>query len=99
GIAHALPAEFLLTLYTRKPRSQKTAQATLESEGETRPIISDLQGRNRIEYKTYRALNEQVVSRYLPNLPYMRRWNEFKRRNRTLVAPAIAIFDEIRSSG
>ena len=26
GIAHALPADFLLTLYTRKPRAQRTAQ-------------------------------------------------------------------------
>jgi NADPH:quinone reductase-like Zn-dependent oxidoreductase len=56
GIAHALPADFLLALYTRKPRSQRDAEETLQREGELRPIISDLQGRNRIEYKTYRTL-------------------------------------------
>src|SRR5712672_2311879 len=28
GVAHALPAEFLLALYTRKPRSQRDAQAS-----------------------------------------------------------------------
>ena len=56
GVAHALPADFLLALYTRKPRvTQSTAQRALEHEGETKPIISDLQGRNRVEYKTYRA--------------------------------------------
>src|SRR5215470_14747078 len=29
GIAHAMPADFLLTMYTRKPRTQKSAEETL----------------------------------------------------------------------
>ncbi len=29
GVAHALPADFLLALYTRKPRSQRDAQEDL----------------------------------------------------------------------
>ena len=99
GIAHALPADFLLTLYTRKPRSQKSAEEELERAGETRPIISDLQGRNRVEYKTYKALHDQVAARYLPSLPFMKRWSEFKRRNKTLVEPALQVFDEVRTSG
>ncbi len=99
GVAHALPADFLLALYTRKPRAQSTAQRALEHEGETKPIISDLQGRNRVEYKTYRALKEQVLSRYLEELPYMRRWKEFKRRHSSFVTPALGIFEDIRPSG
>jgi hypothetical protein len=99
GIAHALPADFLLALYTRKPRIQRDAQATLEREGEVRPLISDLQGRNRIEYKTYNSLKKQVVARYLERLPYMRRWKEFSKRNRNLVKPALELFGEVRSSG
>ena len=99
GVAHALPADFLLALYTRKPRAQSTAQRALEHEGETKPIISDLQGRNRVEYKTYRALKEQMLSRYLEELPYMRRWKEFKRRHSSFVTPALGIFEDIRTSG
>lgn len=99
GIAHAMPVDFLLTLYTRKPRSQRDAQQALEREGEVKPIISDLQGRNRVEYKTYATLKKQLTSRYLNKLPYMRRWNEWKRHNASLVKHAIPIFDEIRASG
>ena len=99
GIAHALPADFLIALYTRKPRVQRNAQRTLEHEGETKPIISDLQGRNRVEYKTYGVLKEQLLSRYLARLPYMRRWNDFKRRHSSFIKPALHIFEEIRTSG
>jgi hypothetical protein len=99
GIAHALPADFLLALYTRKPRSQRDAEETLQREGELRPIISDLQGRNRIEYKTYRTLKEQLSRRYLDRLPYMKRWNEFKKRHSSFVEPALQVFEEIRTSG
>jgi hypothetical protein len=99
GIAHALPADFLLALYTRKPRSQRDAEETLQREGELRPIISDLQGRNRVEYKTYGTLKEQLTRRYLDRLPYMKRWNEFKKRHSTFVQPALQVFEEIRTSG
>src|SRR5688572_29523217 len=44
GIAHAMPADFLLALYTRKPRTQQDAQRALENAGEVKPIIADLQG-------------------------------------------------------
>ena len=99
GIAHAMPAHFLLAMYTRKPRTQKQAEKALEREGETRPIISDLQGRNRIEYKTFPALKDQVVRRYLSTLPYMRRWNDYKRRHSSYTRYALQVFDEIRTSG
>ena len=99
GIAHALPTEFLLTLYTRKPRSQRKAEDVLKQAGETKPIISDLQGRNRIEYKAYPALKKQLVSRFLSKLPYMRRWEDWKRRNKTLARHAAPLFQEMRTSG
>src|SRR6267378_4616862 len=96
GIAHALPADFLLAMYTRKPRTQQKAEKVLESEGERRPIISDLQGRNRIEYKTYPSLKAQVKSRYLSRLPYMQRWAQFQKRYASRVAPALQLFQEMR---
>jgi hypothetical protein len=99
GIAHALPSDFLLAFYTRKPRTQRDTEKALEREGETRPIISDLQGRNRIEYKTYPALKDQLLSRYLTKIPYMRRWNDFRKRHSSYVKPALQIFQEIRASG
>jgi len=73
GVAHALPADFLLALYTRRPRSQRDAEQALQRKGEVKPIISDLQGRNRIEYKTYNALKKQLLTRYLDRLPYMKK--------------------------
>ncbi|MFQ5423247.1 MAG: hypothetical protein ACE5F9_04630 [Phycisphaerae bacterium] len=99
GVAHALPADFVLALYTRRKRSQRSAQKALDREGEVRPIISDLQGRNRIEYKTYNTLKEQVLSRYLKRLPYMRRWTDFRNRNRNLIKSALEAFSDIRASG
>ena len=86
-------------MYTRKPRTQQQAEKALEAEGERKPIIADLQGRNRIEYKTYPSLKAQVVQRNLTRLPYMRRWLDFKKRNSTYVAPALQLFQEIRLSG
>jgi hypothetical protein len=99
GIAHALPTEFLLAMYTRRPRTQQKAERALEAEGERRPIISDLQGRNRIEYKTYPSLKDQVVERYLSKLPYMQRWLHFKMRNSSYAEHALELFQEMRSSG
>jgi hypothetical protein len=99
GVAHALPADFLLTLYTRKPRMQRAAQQVLEKAGEVKPIISDLQGRNRIEYKTYPMLKKQLVARYLSDLPYMKRWLDWKKRNSTLAKHAVPVFHEMRASG
>ncbi len=55
GIAHALPANFILALKTRKRRTGARAASA------TRPIISDLQGRNRVEYKTYPKLKELLI--------------------------------------
>jgi len=99
GIAHALPSEFLLAMYTRRPRALKDAESALARSGETRPIISDLQGRNRIEYKTYPSLKDQFLKRYVSKLPYMRRWQDFKKRHGSYVKHAIEVFAEIRSSG
>ncbi len=99
GIAHALPADFMLTFYTRKPRTQKGTQQNLVTGGEVRPIISDLQGRNRVEYKAYPALKDQLMTRYLVKLPYMKRWTEFEKRYSSFVKPALRVFDELRISG
>jgi len=99
GIAHALPADFVLAMSTRKPRTQKKAEDDLKKEGETKPIISDLQGRNRVEYKTYPALKDQLLKRYLTNLPYMKRWFDWKRRHSSQAVHALKIFEEIRTSG
>lgn len=99
GIAHAMPANFLLALYTRKPRTQQAAQRALQQQGETKPIISDLQGRNRIEYKTYTTLKTGLTNRYLKSLPYMKRWQEYKKRNSSLTGYAIQVFQQMRESG
>jgi hypothetical protein len=62
-------------------------------------IIADLQGRNRIEYKTYRALKDQVTRRYLAALPYMKRWHEFEKNHRSYAPLALQVLHEIRSAG
>jgi hypothetical protein len=62
-------------------------------------IIADLQGRNRIEYKTYRSLKDQVLRRYLPGLPYLKRWNEFEKSHRSYAPLALAVLHEIRAAG
>ena len=101
GIAHALPVGFLLTFGTRKapaPLSRKAALARGAAD-RLRPIIADLQGRNRIEYKTYRSLRDQVLKRYLAHLPYMKRWHEFEKSHRSYVPFALRLFDELRASG
>ncbi len=99
GIAHTMPADFLLALYTRKPRAQQTSEKELREAGEVKAIISDLQGKNRVEYKTYGVLKDQLVSRFLVRLSYMKRWNDFKKRNTSLVKHALQVFDDVRSSG
>lgn len=101
GIAHALPAEFVLTFYTRKPRikEQRAAEVALAREGEVKPIIADLQGRLRIEYRTYPALKDQLMRRHLNSLPYMKRWTSFKRNHSSFAKPALELFKEIRTSG
>lgn len=101
GIAHALPVDFLITLNTRKPRA---AAARSRARGRSSPdraraIIADLQGRNRLEYKSYRTLKEQVVRRYLSALPYMKRWSEFQKSHKSYVPYALRVFQEIRNSG
>jgi hypothetical protein len=99
GIAHALPAEFLLTLYTRKPNTPKKAEKTLEREGGAKPIISDIQGRNRIEYKSFKVLKKQLLSRFLTKTNYMKRWDEFRKRHTSYESCALKLFHEIRLSG
>jgi hypothetical protein len=78
----------------RDPR--KTGRPALDR---LRPIIADLQGRNRIEYKTYRSLKEQVLRRYLAELPYLKRWRDFEKNHRSYVPLALPLLHEIRASG
>jgi len=98
GIAHALPTDFLLTISTRRPpvagRARRGRRTTPD-----RPLIADLQGRNRIEYKTYRSLKDQVLRRYLAGLPYLRRWHEFEKNHRSHAPLALGVLHEIRASG
>ena len=70
GIAHTMPVDFLLTIRTRKP-SAKAAQreAGHPTSREVRSIISDLQGKNRVEYKEYGGLRKQLDQRYFAHLP------------------------------
>ena len=101
GIAHALPVDFLITLSIRKQRSaKKPAKKRTSPSGDlVKAIIADLQGRNRIEYKTYPALKDQVKKRYLARLPYMKHWFEFEKDHKSYIPFALRMFNEIRSSG
>ncbi len=101
GIAHAVPADFILTFNTRKPRTreERSAQTAAEREGEVRPIIADLQGRNRIEYKTYSVLKQQLLTRYLTARPFMQRWRSFKAEYAAFVEASVLVFDDLRRSG
>lgn len=80
GIAHTVPIEYLLCISTRKQRPKVERQAELKAkkEGEIKAIISDLQGKDRIEYKTYGTLRTQVEKRFLNSLPFMKRWLQFR---------------------
>jgi hypothetical protein len=98
GIAHTIPVDFILTFKTRKKR-KKAAPAPTPRDVEVRSIISDLQGKNRIEYKTFDSLKEQLETRYLGNLPYVKRWHQFKRDNKDMVPHALKLFADLRSSG
>lgn len=101
GIAHALPVDYLITVNTRKPRTkvEKDAEKVAKEEGEIQPIIADLQGKVRIEYKAFDSLKKQVLSRYLHGLPFVQRWDKFRRENSGLVPHALKVFAEIRSHG
>ena len=98
GIAHTVPVDFILTFKTRKPRTKKTGQDK-SHEGEVRTIISDLQGKNRIEYKTYDSLKDQLEKRYLGTLPYLRRWQQFKTENKDMAPHVLRLFADLRTSG
>jgi hypothetical protein len=64
-----------------------------------RSIISDLQGKPRVEYKTYNTLREDVEDRFLSNLPYMLRWKKFKNENKGMAPYVLRFFSDVRSSG
>ncbi len=93
GIAHTIPTDFILTLKTRKPRAAEKETPELRS------IISDLQGKNRVEYKTYNTLRTKVEERFLADLPYMTRWKRFRNDHKGLVPYVLKFFTDVRSSG
>jgi hypothetical protein len=101
GIAHTIPIEYLLCISTRKQRPKVERQAELKAkkEGEIKAIISDLQGKDRIEYKTYGTLRAQVEKRYLNSLPFMKRWGQFRSENKEMIPYAVKLFAQMRSSG
>jgi hypothetical protein len=103
GVAHVLGADFILTLNTRNPsRSSRTAR---KAEGGKRradhakPIIADLQGRNRIEYRSYAGLKKQLVDRFLRRLAYWKRWEDFRHQHAAWAPSALLVFREIRRHG
>lgn len=107
GIAHAFGADFILTLNTRAASRRRGAGPStgLRTSGgkrtadSGRPIIADLQGRNRIEYRSYAALKKQMLERFLRRLPYWKRWEEFRRQHPLWTPAALRVFDEIRRHG
>lgn len=99
GIAHTIPVDFILTFKTRKKRKKKEKREAAQlADIEVRSIISDLQGKNRIEYKTYDSLREQLETRYLATLPYMKRWQQFRNDNKAMVPHVLKLFSDLRSS-
>jgi hypothetical protein len=100
GIAHALPVDFCLTLYTRRPRRRAVVAPVPGAPApEVKPMIADLQGRLRVEYRTYPVLKDTLVRRYLSRLPYMQRWSTFRRRHAAYVGAALQLFEDLRRSG
>lgn len=96
GIAHAFGADFLLTLNTR--RELQVGRGQRRADG-GKAIIADLQGRNRVEYRSYAGLKKQLVERFLRRLPYWKRWEEFRRQHPLWTPAALRVFDEIRRHG
>lgn len=94
GIAHTIPTEFIITLKTRK-----RVGSSKKSTSDAKTIISDLQGKNRIEYKLYDSLKSQLTDRFLNNLPYMKRWKKFEKDNRKLAPVLIDLFQDMRDTG
>lgn len=100
GIAHTMPVGFLLTMRTRKPLAKsQQREAGHPGSREIRSIISDLQGKNRIEYKEYGGLRRQLDQRYFAHLPIMKRWHAFAKQNKEMVPYALQLFSDLRSSG
>ena len=99
GIAHAFGADFILTLSTRAASRRRGAGGTRRAADGGKAILADLQGRNRIEYRSYAGLKKQLVDRYLRRLPYWKRWEEFRRQHPLWTPAALRVFDEIRRHG
>lgn len=98
GIAHTVPVDFILTFKTRKQR-RKLGRPKKTRDAEVHGIISDLQGKNRIEYKTYDSLVDQLRNRYLLTLPYMKRWAQFSEDHKAMVPYTRKLFADLRSAG
>ena len=96
GIAHTVPVDFILTLKTRKVFAKKEPEGAAR---EVRSIISDLQGKSRIEYKAYKKLKHQLDTRYLGELPYMKRWKSFVSGHKDMASYALQLFADLRTSG
>ena len=83
GIAHTVPVDYVLTMRTRKPSARaQEREAGTPGTREIRSIISDLQGKNRLEYKEYGGLRKQLDQRYFARLPYMKRWQALRSKTR-----------------
>lgn len=103
GVAHALGADFMLTLNTRTRsasiRGPRPAGSRKPGADPSKPIIADLQGRNRIEYRSYGGLKKQLVDRFLRRLTYWKRWEDFRHQHPAWSPAALLVFGEIRRHG
>lgn len=99
GVAHTVPVDFVLTMRTRKTSGKlQEREAGTPAAREVRSIISDLQGKNRLEYKEYGGLRKQLDARYFAHIPYMKRWLAFAKQNKGMVPYALLLFEDLRSS-
>jgi hypothetical protein len=99
GVRNAIPSGMRSAMRSAIPSGMLSAMRSAIPSGMRSAIIADLQGRNRIEYKTYRSLKEQLQRRYLSSLPYLKRWHEFEKNHRSYAPLALAVLHEIRASG
>ncbi|MEX0787987.1 MAG: hypothetical protein WD040_04230 [Anaerolineales bacterium] len=103
GVAHALGADFMLTMNTRNAsaasRGKRAAGGGKREVDRAKPIIADLQGRNRIEYRSYAGLRKQLIDRFLRRLPYWKRWEDFRHQHPAWAPAALIVFTEIRRHG
>jgi hypothetical protein len=97
GVAYTIPVDYVLAIKTRKSSNSGTPSAP-GNPPPVKAIISDLQGKLRVEYKQYNKLRAELVARFLSKLPIMQRWNTFTKSNSKMVPFALKLFEDLRVS-